>query len=747
MKYVFILFLFPTLLFPQSSAECLDCHSDKNLEITRNNQQISLFVNEDSYLESMHADMECTDCHVDFDPDDIPHKPGIDIAKVECSDCHDIETISESVHSIDNVNCYDCHSKHQIKEASALSNLGVELCLSCHKQSSIKNYTKSIHFRKYVEGNEALSCQGCHGSSTHSIGKGKFSREELHIICANCHKHTVDNFEKSLHGIALEKGKYLAPDCITCHNQHNILESTNPASKTYKMNVPALCGNCHKDGTKVSELKNIDQKNILENYSQSIHGDGLFKRGLIVTAVCNDCHASHNILPHQNPLSSINRNNIAATCSKCHAQIEAVHVKVIEGELWEKEPHKIPACVDCHQPHIVRRVVYDEKYTDNYCMTCHIDENLHKVKNGETVSLTVDYKSFKNSAHKDNSCIKCHTNISVSKKPVCLDSGPVDCSTCHAQEVADYKLSYHGQLFAEQNDVAPYCTDCHGKHDTKFKSNPLSKTFRKNIPELCASCHREGNKAAERYTGSQHKIVESYNMSIHGKGLLESGLTVTAVCVDCHTSHLELKVSNPMSSIHPDNIPETCAKCHYGIYEQFQKSVHSPAITKTEKRLPTCYDCHKSHSIERVERGDFRQGIIDQCGTCHEEVTKTYFDTLHGKVSRLGEVRAAKCYDCHGSHNILSPVNPNSTLSRNNVVETCKKCHPSSNHKFVGYFTHATHHDPDKYPYLYYTFWAMTFLLVGTFTFFGLHTLLWFPRALKEKRKMMKKNQEKNSEK
>jgi cytochrome b subunit of formate dehydrogenase len=47
--------------------------------------------------------------------------------------------------------------------------------------------------------------------------------------------------------------------------------------------------------------------------------------------------------------------------------------------------------------------------------------------------------------------------------------------------------------------------------------------------------------------------------------------------------------------------------------------------------------------------------------------------------------------------------------------------------------THATHHSKDKYPYLYYTFWFMTFLLVGTFGFFGAHTVLWLPKALREK--------------
>ncbi|MBN2367200.1 MAG: cytochrome b/b6 domain-containing protein, partial [Calditrichaeota bacterium] len=72
------------------------------------------------------------------------------------------------------------------------------------------------------------------------------------------------------------------------------------------------------------------------------------------------------------------------------------------------------------------------------------------------------------------------------------------------------------------------------------------------------------------------------------------------------------------------------------------------------------------------------------------------------------------------------------------VVETCRKCHPDANRRFTGYLTHATHHDKAKYPVLHFTFWAMTSLLVGVFSFFGIHTLLWMPRSfrhLQEKRK------------
>jgi cytochrome b subunit of formate dehydrogenase len=97
-------------------------------------------------------------------------------------------------------------------------------------------------------------------------------------------------------------------------------------------------------------------------------------------------------------------------------------------------------------------------------------------------------------------------------------------------------------------------------------------------------------------------------------------------------------------------------------------------------------------------------------------------------VSRLGGEGAAKCYDCHGTHDILPVADAASHLSRSNVVETCGKCHEGSHRRFAGYLTHATHHDADKYPWLFWSFWLMTALLVGTLTFALVHTLAWLVR-------------------
>ncbi|MDD8018691.1 MAG: cytochrome b/b6 domain-containing protein, partial [Bacteroidota bacterium] len=292
-----------------------------------------------------------------------------------------------------------------------------------------------------------------------------------------------------------------------------------------------------------------------------------------------------------------------------------------------------------------------------------------------------------------------------------------------------YQKSIHGKLFAKNDPNAPTCKECHGTHGVKGKIDPSSPTFATNIPTLCARCHQEGKKAAVRYTGTEHDIIKHYTESIHGKGLVKSGLTVTAKCTDCHTTHRELPKSDSTSSVNGKNLPATCGKCHHGIQEQFEKSIHSVLVSKSGKPLPVCNDCHTAHTIIRTDAEGFKLGIITTCGKCHAEITKTYFDTYHGKVWQLGYTKTAKCYDCHGAHDILPIANPNSHLSRQNVVQTCQKCHPGANRRFAGYLTHATHHDPEKYPVLFYVFWGMTGLVIGTFFFSGIHTLLWLPRA------------------
>ena len=607
-------------------------------------------------------------------------------------------------------------------------------CLECHGEDDLEreNGTSvtvdSVQFAESVH-NE-VECADCHQDA--ELKDDEHKPDLAPVDCSQCHEEEARVFKKSTHGVALSRGDKDAPGCSDCHGTHHILKPTDRRSMTYKINIPGVCSRCHSEGTGLSDRHEIGQKRVVETYSMSIHGEGVFKRGLTVAAVCTDCHGSHNVLSHENPQSTINHDNVAAMCMKCHGEIEQVHVKVVKEQLWESKPGEVPACVDCHTPHRIRRDKYKTNFTDADCMACHADRSLTADHGGKQVSMFTDRAQLYRSAHEKLTCIMCHSNVRKEENPPCDHVGQVDCAKCHADAAEKESKSIHGRLHAQGSEIAPDCRTCHGTHEINRRSDSESPINIRNIPELCARCHRDGAPASQVYKGTEHQILDSYTMSIHGKGLLQSGLIVTAVCTSCHGAHQELPASDPDSWVHPDRIGQTCARCHAGIAEQLAKSIHSPSISRTDKPLPSCEHCHSSHDIERVDSTDFRNVILKRCGSCHKELTEAYFDTYHGKVSLLGAEKTAKCADCHSAHSILPSHDPNSTLSRENIVKTCGRCHPGSHRQFAGYLTHATHKDPDKYPVLYYVFWFMTILLVGTLTFFTLHTLLWLPRSVRE---------------
>ena len=615
-------------------------------------------------------------------------------------------------------------------------------CLTCHDDNTLRGKRNGKTISVYVNSKELkgsvhndVQCIDCHVDLAKSNFPHKTNVQPAQ--CSSCHDDEQTQYIAGIHGKKYSKGDPLAPNCQTCHGSHDITNVKNPSSAVAPIKVPFLCGSCHREGAPVQVQRKIPENHILENYSESLHGVALLQKGLSVAPNCASCHSPHKILPPSDPQSTIARQNIAATCTKCHSEIEVVHRKIIKGKLWEKTPHVLPVCIDCHPPHKIQQVLYEQSVANQDCLNCHGRTNL---KSGDGRSMFVDVVQLQNSIHSQVSCSQCHNTVNPSLLRPCTGiTSKVDCSICHAQEGDQFSESIHGQLLAKNDPNAPTCVECHGSHNVLSNTNPISPTFHTNIPNLCARCHREGEPAAVRYVGKEHDIINNYVESIHGKGLLKSGLTVTATCTDCHTAHHELPHSDPTSSVNRKNIASTCGRCHYGIEKQLENSVHSPSVTKTDKRLPVCNDCHSAHQISRTDAAGFRLSIMNICGNCHEKYANSYFDTYHGQVSRLGYAKTAKCWDCHGSHDILPVENPASHLSFQNKVQTCKKCHEGATRQFAGYFTHATHHEPVKYPIMFWTFWGMTGLLVGTFFVAGVHTLLWLPRSIKYRKELKKR--------
>ncbi len=731
----------------QQNTDCLTCHEDRTLTATVGGREVSAYIDAATFQASVHGHLQCIACHSDLEGATFPHPD--QLQPVRCSKCHEdvAEELAAGPHGRwarapgePSASCILCHGVHDVlgpdNPASPVSPSHVNhLCARCHEREA-SDYQRGVH--AVSNGSQPnAACTDCH--SGHAMVRPKSELVELKT-CGRCHPSEAKRQARSVHARAALKGDPLAPSCITCHNHHAILPASDPSSPTAKLNVPVLCGRCHHEGSKVSLERNIPEKNILKNYSLSIHGQGLYKMGLRVTAVCTSCHNAHLILKPENPASSINPKNVAKTCTKCHSRIEQVHVKVIAGKLWEQAPHQIPSCVDCHRPHKIRQTPINlQRVANKECMRCHANKNLAIQRNGKKISLYIDEAAYNQSTHATVACAQCHTEVSTAlRRPCAAIKHKVDCSVCHAAVVNQYRTSVHGKRRAAGDPNAPTCLTCHSAHATQSHRIPSSPTYAAHIPKLCGRCHAQGHDVARivaKKIPQAKNIVQSYVNSVHGRALLKAGLVVAANCASCHTAHHELPKSNPDSSVNPAHLADTCGTCHQGIEREFKTSIHWPANAHTKKKLPTCEDCHTSHTISRINVKGFRTRMMETCGRCHQEEAKSYFETVHGQVSRLGDEGAAKCYDCHGTHNILPPDDPRSTLSYSNVVHTCQKCHPGAHRQFAGYLTHATHHNPKKYPYLFYAYLFMTVLLAGTLAFFLLHTLLWLNRLWRAREK------------
>jgi len=289
-----------------------------------------------------------------------------------------------------------------------------------------------------------------------------------------------------------------------------------------------------------------------------------------------------------------------------------------------------------------------------------------------------------------------------------------NCLDCHGQkgmpgfvDKKSFSESSHG-MFA--------CSQCH----LNMPAYPHGKTAKVN----CGICHFLGTSGAPR------EQAQEYKLSVHGR-VCAIGDSKAPACQTCHGSHSIYPSGDLRSATRRQNIPALCAKCHPIEAEAYGKSVHGRALAV--KLAPTCFDCHLEHLTPPTADDQWKLSLIKQCGNCHQEQISTYRKTYHGKVTRLGYAAAAKCSDCHGSHSIMRVSDRDSLLSEQNILATCRKCHPHATKGFTSFYAHAEETNRRKYPVMFYTFVFMTLLLIGTFAFFLTHTFLWTYRSLKER--------------
>jgi len=62
----------------QENDDCLMCHADPDMTGMRGKTEISVFVDEETYGDSMHGGFDCVMCHSDLMDADLPHADDVE---------------------------------------------------------------------------------------------------------------------------------------------------------------------------------------------------------------------------------------------------------------------------------------------------------------------------------------------------------------------------------------------------------------------------------------------------------------------------------------------------------------------------------------------------------------------------------------------------------------------------------------------------------------------------------------------
>jgi cytochrome b subunit of formate dehydrogenase len=335
------------------------------------------------------------------------------------------------------------------------------------------------------------------------------------------------------------------------------------------------------------------------------------------------------------------------------------------------------------------------------CLSCH-DSKAEQIevpgKGDEARTLGhVDLRKFGKGIHGDMQCIACHTNI-------------VDSRAGH-QKAAGVQ--------------PPNCITCH--------------------EALWEAVKKEGLTQEKARLGEVVQNVAAYKNSFHARPDADNPDKPKAFCEDCHSSHefnVPPKGTARRTAWHKE-IPDTCgAKCHEDQLEAYAASVHGEAVLDNGNvKAAVCTDCHSAHSVANTSSDAFKLANVNTCGNCHKEELKSYTDTYHGQVNRLGYTYTARCVDCHDSHGIRAVDDPKSKVHANNRMKTCMKCHSDkkpgmhdATPGFMSFGPHATGHDYKKYPEMWIATKFMVGLLIFVFAFFWAHSGLWYYREWQDRR-------------
>jgi hypothetical protein len=281
-------------------------------------------------------------------------------------------------------------------------------------------------------------------------------------------------------------------------------------------------------------------------FAASVHGP----------MACTDCHAdlAHAELPHPEKLARVD-------CSSCHPDAVTAYGEGVHAEARVAGNSRAATCTDCHGMHDIRS--------------------------------SSDPRSPTYPLNLPGTCGRCHGD------PKIIREGGIKIGNVFAK----YHDSIHGKALENSGLlVSAKCTDCHGNHAIRRKTDPKSGVFRANVPATCGKCHGG--------------ILTLYRSGIHGSRLAEGDRKVP-VCSDCHTAH---EIRRTDAAAWKLDVLAECGSCHEQSLVTYRDTFHGQVTKLGFTRVASCADCHRAHDI--YPESDPRSSIspahrVATCGKCH----------------------------------------------------------------------------------------------------------------------------------
>lgn len=385
-----------------------------------------------------------------------------------------------------------------------------------------------------------------------------------------------------------------------------------------------------------------------------------------MTASCLECHEAIGAqIDEDRGLHGVLGPSFAERCASCHSEHNGAGFPLVGAQSFRAAGF---ADRD-HFDHARIGFTMDGAHLELECAECHEHADDPVLADGDRRFLGLDRDCA--SCHEDVhegamtvACASCHGQTSFDELhsldherflPLVGGHADVSCRECHA-EGEPHSLEIVGAGGSRPPDRE--CADCHeSPHGTDFEA-AVARRAQLAPDAACVTCHTAEHtdfaEAEDEVTAEVHALTGFPLTAPHDR----------AACDDCHGPEL-----GEVEARYPGRSAEACSVCHEDPHGgQFARSDFAgractacherehfdPPAFGLREHAATSFPLERSHAEVECADCHLREadseprifhGTPSDCGVCHEDAHRGYFDARCDGLEAVEHGDCARCHD------------------------------------------------------------------------------------------------------